>query len=493
MNSARRTDNTMADDPASRWQRREGMALLTDFYELTMLSGYLKHGLAERRVAFEYFFRTLPPHTGFVLSAGLDSFLSYLEHLRFSDADLAYLESLRFFDRATLDYLAAFKPDLEIHAVAEGTPVFPHEPVVRVVGPLPHAQLVEAFLLNALNYQSLIATKTARICLAAQGEPVMEFGLRRAQGPDGSLSGSRAAYIGGAVATSNVLAGRLFGIPVRGTHAHSWVMSFPGEKEAFEAFADSFPQGCVLLVDTYHPLKSGVPNAIQVFKARPQVPPAIRLDSGDLAKLSKAAYRLFCQAGLPDVRIVGTNDLDEDLIADLKRQGAKINTWAVGTHLITSKDHPALDGVYKLVALEKDGQWLPRLKLSGNPEKTTDPGLKRPLRCYNSDRQPLGDILLAETEPMPAGSDLRSYDRRFLMPKQLAQVAFTEELLHPVFVQGRRVAPALPAADIRARAQTALAAFPEEYLRLRNPEIYWLGLSEMLAKTKQEALRAVGD
>jgi nicotinate phosphoribosyltransferase len=484
----------MNEDLARRWQQREGLALLTDFYELTMLSGYLKHGLAEQRVAFEYFFRTLPPHTGFVLSAGLESFLSYLEHLRFSPEDLAYLESLHFFDRTTLEYLAAFKPALEVFAVPEGTPVFPHEPVVRIVGPLPHAQLVEAFLLNALNYQSLIATKTARICLAAQGEPVMEFGLRRAQGPDGALSGSRAAFIGGAEATSNVLAGRLFGIPVRGTHAHSWVMSFATEKEAFAAFADAFPQGCVLLVDTYQPLKSGVPNAIQVFKARPHIPPAIRLDSGDLAKLSKAAHRQFSQAGMPDVRIVGTNDLDEDLIADLKRQGAKINTWAVGTHLITSKDHPALDGVYKLVAMEKDGRWVPRLKLSGNPEKTTDPGLKRLLRCFNGDRQPLGDIMIAEQEPVPRGPGLVSHDRRYLLQKkQLTQVAFVEELLHPVFTGGQPIGPAPSIADIRAHAQASLAAFPEEYLRLRNPEIYWLGLSETLAKIKQDTLQAVGD
>ncbi len=484
----------MSGDLARRWQQREGMALLTDFYELTMLAGYLKHGLAEQRVAFEYFFRTLPPHTGFVLSAGLESFLSYLEHLRFSPEDLAYLESLRVFDRATLDYLAAFKPALDVFAVPEGTPVFPHEPVVRVVGPLPHAQLVEAFLLNALNYQSLVATKTARICLAAQDDPVMEFGLRRAQGPDGGLSGSRAAYIGGAMATSNVLAGRLFGIPVRGTHAHSWVMSFSSEQAAFEAFADAFPRGCVLLVDTYHPLKSGVPNAIQVFKARPQLPPAIRLDSGDLARLSKAAHRLFSQAGLPEVRIVGTNDLDEDLIADLKRQGAKINTWAVGTHLITSKDHPALDGVYKLVAIEKNGRWVPRLKLSGNPEKTTDPGLKRPLRCYNSDRQPLGDVMIAEQEPVPQGPALSSHDRRYLLQKrQLNQVAAIEELLHPVFTGGRPTGPAPSLEEIRAHARASLAAFPEEYLRLRNPEIYWLGLSETLAKIKQDALQAAGD
>ncbi len=476
-------------DVTQQWSRREDMALVTDFYELTMLSGYLQHGLAEQRVAFEYFFRTLPPHNGFVLTAGLEQFLNYLETLHFTAQDIAYLDSLKVFNKNTLQYLAHFKPDVEVLAVPEGTPVFPHEPILRLSGPLPHVQLIETFLLNALNYQSLIATKTARICLATQGEPVLEFGLRRAQGPDGGLSGSRAAFIGGAQATSNVLAGRLYGIPVRGTHAHSWVMSFPSEKEAFTAFADTFPQGCVLLVDTYNTLKSGVPNAIQVLKSRPHIDPAIRIDSGDLAKLSKAAHRMFAQAGMPQVRIVGTNDLDEDLIADLKRQGAKINTWAVGTHLITSKDHPALDGVYKLVAMQKNGQWVPRIKLSANPEKGTDPGLKRPLRCYNGDGQPLGDIMISENESPPTGPDLLSVDRRYLYQKRkLSNVSRVEDLLQPVFRRQKRLARAPTLPEIRNHAQSCLASFPEEYLRLRNPEIYWLGLSETLAKIKTNVL-----
>jgi len=481
-------------DIAQRWMQREGMALMTDFYELTMLSGYLKHGLAEQQVAFEYFFRTLPAHNGFVLTAGLEQFINYLEHLQFSSGDIAYLDSLEVFDQETLDYLSNFKPAVNVWAIPEGTPVFPHEPIIRLTGPLPHLQLVESFLLNSLNYQSLIATKTARICLAAQGEPVLEFGLRRAQGPDGGLIGSRGAYIGGAIATSNVLAGRIFGIPVRGTHAHSWVMSFASEKEAFTAFADTFPKGCVLLVDTYNTLKSGVPNAIEVFKSRPHLRPAIRIDSGDLAKLSKAAYRQFLQAEMPDVRIVGTNDLDEDLIADLKRQGAKINTWAVGTHLITSKDHPALDGVYKLVAIEKDGAWIPRIKLSGNPEKATDPGLKRPVRCYNESNQPLGDILITDQETRPQGPTFTAIDRLFLHQKRrLTGIARTEDLLVPVFENQQRTytMPSLEA--IRHHAQNCLKCFPEEYLRLRNPEIYWLGLSPQLAKIKEETLRNLNE
>jgi len=422
----------------------------------------------------------------------LEQFLDFLENLRFSSADLEYLESLRAFDRQTLDYLAAFTPDVEVLAFPEGTLAFPHEPIVRITGPIAHVQLIETFLLNALNFPSLIATKTARMCLAAQGEPVMEFGLRRAQGPDGGLIGSRASYIGGAMATSNVLAGRLFGIPVRGTHAHSWVMNFNDEKHAFEAFADTFPEGCVLLVDTYDVLRSGVPNAIDVFKARPHLVPAIRIDSGDLAKLSKAAYRMFAQAGMPEVRIVGTNDLDEDLIADLKRQGAKLNTWAVGTHLITAYDHPALDGVYKLVAVEQDGAWNPRIKLSGNPEKTTDPGLKRPVRCYDAENRPLGDILLASEEPLPHGPGVTAFHRQYLhQERRLYGVARVEELLIPAARHGRRLAPSPDLHSIRERSQRQMAELPEEYLRLRNPEIYWLGLSPTLAQIKRDAMAQI--
>ncbi len=471
------------------WIQREGLALLTDYYELTMLAGYLRHGIAGRPAVFEYFFRTLPPHTGYVLTAGLEQFLDYLDNFHFTPADLSYLENLKVFDAPTLDYLANLKLDIEVLAVAEGTPVFPHEPVMQLRGPLAHVQLVETFLLNAMNYSSLIATKTARICQAAQGEPVLEFGLRRAQGPDGGLTGSRASYIGGAVGTSNVLAGRLFNMPVRGTHAHSWVMNFATEREAFEAFAETFPKGCVLLVDTYDTLKSGVPNAIEVFKANPQLPPAIRIDSGDLAKMSKAAYKLFAQAGMPQVSIVGSNDLDEDLIADLKRQGAKINTWAVGTHLITSKDHPALDGVYKMVAIRQGERWVPRIKLSGNLEKATDPGLKRAVRCYDEDRHPLGDILLTEHEPLPAGPEIKTFHRHYLhQERKLTGVAYVEELLVPVAQHGKRLQPSPSLEAIRQHAQTRMAELPEEYLRLRNPEFYWIGLSADLAHIKREVL-----
>jgi nicotinate phosphoribosyltransferase len=383
--------------PDQPWFRREGMALLTDFYELTMMAGYWKDDRTEQRVSFDYFFRSLPPHAGFGVAAGLDVFLDYLEHLRFEEDDLQYLRSLKMFDPNFLKFLGAFRPSCTVRAIAEGSLVFPFEPIVQIEGSIFEAQLIETALLNLLNYQTLIATKSARICLAANGESVMEFGLRRAHGPDGGLSGSRAAYIGGCSSTSNVLAGKVYGIPVSGTHAHSWVMSYPNELDAFRAFARHYPDCCVLLVDTYDTVKSGVPNAIQVFQEMRaegyRMRPAIRLDSGDLAKLSKIAYRMMTEAGLEDPLIVGSNDLDEDLIADLKRQGAKINAWGVGTHLITAHDCPALNGVYKLVAVHDGAAWQPRMKISSNIEKATDPGRKQLVRYYDAEDHPIGDVI----------------------------------------------------------------------------------------------------
>ena len=335
-------------------------------------------------------------------------------------------------------------------AVPEGTLVYPHLPIVRVEGPLAEAQFLETAILNALNYPTLVATKTARICLAATGDPVIEFGLRRAQGPDGGLSGSRASYVGGGSGTSNVLAGKLFGVPVRGTHAHSWVMSFDDELTAFRAYAQVYPESCLLLVDTYDTLRSGVPNALTVFKELrerdPAVRAAIRLDSGDLARLSKAAYRAFTEAGFADPLILASSELDEDLIADLKRQGAKINAWGVGTHLITASNHPALGGVYKLVAAQDaHGEWEPRIKVSSNLGKMTDPGRKRVVRYRDADGRPLGDVLYLQTEQPAAGPVVPFaglHDPSFLMG--LEGVATAEDLLVPIARAGRdrlRAAP----------------------------------------------------
>lgn len=481
------------DEHLERWMHREGLGLLTDFYQLTMMGGYWKSAKTEERACFEYYFRDLPPHTGYAVFAGLEQLLDYLEHLRFSEQDMAYLRSLSVFEEGFLRALGELRFTGDVHAVAEGTPVFPNEPIVRVEAPLMEAQLLETFVLNALNYQTLIATKAARICQAANGEPVLEFGLRRAQGPDGGLCGARAAYLGGCEGTSNVLAGRMFGVPVRGTLAHSWVMSFPDELTAFRKYAEAFPDNCTLLVDTYDTMASGVPNAIRVFqelrRTNPELTPAIRLDSGDLARLSKQAHRMFVEAGFENPLIYASGDLDEDLIADLKRQGARINGWGVGTHLITSKDYPALGGIYKLVAIQSEGSWHSRIKISSNPAKTTDPGIKRVMRCWGADDEPLGDVLIGQDEPLMSGPSVRCVDRlRFYERRTLTGITRCEELLACVIRDGRRAQVRPTLNEIRGHAQRRLAELPQEYRRLRNPHIYTVALSPALAETKRQLL-----
>ncbi len=475
--------------PARSWFKREGMALLTDFYELTMMAGHLKEGRADRKVCFEYFFRSLPPHSGFAVAAGLEPFLDYLENLQFHRDDIEYLRSLDTFDEEFLEYLEAFRPTCTVRAVPEGALVFPHEPIVQVEGSIFEAQLLETALLNMFNFQTLIATKAARICLAANGEPVLEFGLRRAHGPDGGLSGSRAAYIGGCTNTSNVLAGKVYGIPVAGTHAHSWVMSFPSELDAFRAFVRHYPENAILLVDTYDTVRSGVPNAIKIFQELKErgvtARPSIRLDSGDLAKLSKIAHGMLLDAGFEDPLIVASNDLDEDLIADLKRQGARINAWGVGTHLITSHDSPALNGVYKLVSLHENGEWLARIKISSNPEKATDPCRKTLVRYYSEGGHPLGDVLYRRGEAWKPSGDIHARGRAHpRLAATLQGTARGEELLQPVFEGGWRVSESPPIERIRKRAAHEIGSMHEEFLRLRNPEVYRVLLSEEVANEK---------
>lgn len=480
--------------PAEGWLKRAGMALFTDFYELTMMAGYVRERRGDREACFEYFFRSLPPDAGFAVAAGLEPFLDYLEHLRFNPDDLEYLRGLDLFDEEFFEFLKDFRLDCRVRAVPEGTLVFPNEPLVQVAGPLSHAQLVETALCNFLNYQTLIATKAARVVLAAEGEPVMEFGLRRAHGPDGGLSASRAAYIGGCSSTSNVLAGKVYGIPVAGTHAHSWVMSFESELEAFKTFARTYPKNSTLLVDTYDTLESGVPNAIRALKELHgegvDARPAIRLDSGDLAKLSKGAYDQLRQAGFENPVIVASSDLDEDLIADLKRQGAKINVWGVGTQLVTAADQPYLGGVYKLTALREDGAWIPRIKISSNIAKTTNPGCKRAVRYYDAEGHPLGDVLYQCDEDWPRDGTVAG--RRVVEPNlevRLRDAARAEDLLVTVFDRGERIHPPQETRDVRARALDQIASLPPEYKRLRNPEVYRVLLSEQTGALKARMLQ----
>ena len=365
------------------------LTLLTDLYEMTMMQGYFKTGNRDVAV-FDAFYRTNPCDGGYAVCAGLDQMIDYIKNLHFDEEDISYLSSLSIFDEDFLTYLSNFKFSGDIYAIPEGTLIFPREPLVKVVAPIMEAQLIETAVLNIINHQSLIATKAARVCYAARGDGIMEFGLRRAQGPDAGIYGARAAVIGGCAGTSNVLTGQMFNVPVLGTHAHSWIMSFPDEYTAFKTYAKMYPNSCTLLVDTYDVLKSGVPNAIRVFEEMREegiklTHYGIRIDSGDLAYLSKEAYKMLAAAGFDDATISASSDLDEYLIDSLKTQDAKINSWGVGTNLITSSDNPAFGGVYKLAAVKDAGSstFTPKIKLSENTEKVTNPGDKTVYRIYS--------------------------------------------------------------------------------------------------------------
>ncbi|WP_308698556.1 nicotinate phosphoribosyltransferase, partial [uncultured Thomasclavelia sp.] len=367
---------------------KENLTLLTDLYELTMMQAYFKNKNKNETVIFDAFYRENPFGSGYSICCGIEQIVDYINNLHFEKSDIDYLKSLNIFDNDFVEYLENFKFSGDIYAIPEGSVMFPREPVLKIIAPIIEAQLIETAILNIFNHQSLIATKASRVCYAAQGDGVMEFGLRRAQGPDAGTYGARAAVIGGCVATSNVLAGKLFNIPVKGTHAHSWIMSFDDEYSAFKEYAKLYPNACILLVDTYDTLKSGVPNAIKVFKEMKESGIGlknygIRLDSGDLAYLSKEARKMLDSAGFEDAVISASNDLDENLIESLKlQQGAEITSWGVGTHLITAKDCPSFGGVYKLAAVMKNGEFVPKIKLSENTEKVTNPGNKKIIRIY---------------------------------------------------------------------------------------------------------------
>lgn len=391
------------------------LTLLTDLYELTMMQGYFKTG-NNRTVIFDAFHRKNPCDGAYAISCGLEQVIDYIKNLHFTEDDIAYLRSLSIFDEDFLEYLSNFHFTGDIYAIPEGTVIFPREPIVKVIAPIMEAQLVETAILNIINHQSLIATKAARVCYAAKGDGIMEFGLRRAQGPDAGIYGARAAVIAGCVGTSNVLTGQMFGVPVKGTHAHSWIMSFPDEYTAFKTYADLYPDACILLVDTYDTLRSGVPNAIRVFKEMREKGIdlkgyGIRLDSGDLAYLTKKARKMLDDAGFEDAIISASSDLDEYLIDSLKTQGAAITSWGVGTNLITSKDNPAFGGVYKLAAvMGDDGTFIPKIKLSENSEKITNPGNKTVYRVYDADGMIKADLIALADETYDESQPLLLFD-----------------------------------------------------------------------------------
>ena len=394
------------------------LTLLTDLYELTMMQGYFHAKDANETVIFDAFYRTNPDGNGFAIAAGLEQVVEYIENLHFDKEDIDYLRTTGLFGEDFLEYLSTFKFTGDIYAIPEGTVVFPREPLVKVIAPIMQAQLVETAILNIINHQSLIATKTSRIVHAARGDGVMEFGLRRAQGPDAGIYGARAAMIAGCIGTSNVLCGQMFDVPVKGTHAHSWIMSFPDELTAFRTYAKLYPTACILLVDTYDTLNSGIPHAIQVFKEMraegiPLTFYGIRMDSGDLAYLSKEAKKMLDAEGFTDAVISASNDLDETLITSLKNQGATINSWGVGTNLITSKDCPSFGGVYKLAAImdKKTGTFIPKIKLSENEEKITNPGNKTVYRIYEKSNGKLkADLIALVDDKFDESKDLVIFD-----------------------------------------------------------------------------------
>jgi nicotinate phosphoribosyltransferase len=477
---------------------RPSLALLTDLYQLTMAYGYWKTGWLEREAVFCLTFRRSPFRGGFTVAAGLATAIEYLENLRFTPEDTAYLAGLRGNDGRPLlaaeflDFLGRLTLHCDIDAVHEGTIVFPHEPLLRVRGPLLEAQLLETPLLNILNFQTLVATKAARVVLAARGDPVLEFGLRRAQGIDGALSASRAAYLGGCAATSNVLAGRLYGIPVRGTHAHSWVMCFDDELQAFRAYAGALPNNCVLLVDTYDTLE-GVRRAAAVgreLRARGHELAGIRLDSGDLAGLSADARRILDEAGFPNAVILASNDLDEYLLESLQRKGAKINAWGVGTRLITGFDDAALGGVYKLSAVRTAGQpWQDRVKVSDETVKVSTPGILQVRRYHGrkGPRRAIGDAIFDEEHPAEGACtivDPAAGTRRKAIPAD----APGEDLLVPVFRGGRRVYELPSLEESRRRLRAQLDLFPRGIQRLARPYRYFVGLEAGLHERRARLL-----
>jgi len=473
------------------------ISLLTDFYELTMMQGYFQSHNDEV-VVFDVFYRSNPSEGGYAISAGLEQVIDYIKNLRFDEDDIAYLSGLGIFSPDFLDYLSAFRFSGDIYAIPEGTVIFPREPLLKVVAPIMEAQLVETAVLTILNHQCLIATKASRVVYAAQGDGIMEFGLRRAQGPDAGVYGARAAMIGGCIGTSNVLAGQLFDVPVKGTHAHSWIMSFPDEYTAFKTYADLYPDACCLLVDTYDTLKSGVPNAIRVFKEMRESGIelknyGIRLDSGDLAYMSKRARKMLDEAGFTDAFISASSDLDEYLIDSLKAQGCKITSWGVGTNLITSKDCPAFGGVYKLAAIQdEDGNFIPKIKLSENTVKITNPGNKTVYRIYEKEAHKVkADLISLADETFDESKDIVIFDpiETWKRTKLKGGTYTMRELLVPVFKNGECIYTSPSVMEIRDICAKELDTLWDETRRLVNPQEVYVDLSDKLYDMKKQILQ----
>ena len=467
------------------------LTLLTDLYQLTMLNGYFEKNIHKDIVIFDMFFRKNACNGGYTIICGIEQLVEYINNLHFSDDDLEYLKSLGLFSDKFLDFLKDFKFTGDIYAVEEGTIMFPKEPIITVKAPLYQAQLIETALLTIVNFQSLISTKASRVCYAAKGDPVFEFGLRRAQGPDAGTYGARAAVVGGCAGTANVLAGKMFDIPVVGTQAHSWVQKFDNELDSFRAYADVYPDNCLLLVVTYDVLKSGVPNAIKVFdelKAKGHKPKGIRIDSGDLQYLSNESKKLFEEAGYYDLIYTASNDLDEYTIASLKSSGSAINSWGVGTKLITSAESPSLGGVYKLTASYENDKLIPKIKISEDAEKINNPGFKKVVRIYNENNMAEGDLIMLHDEEIDTTKPLTIFDPTYTWKKTTFQNYTIKELQKPLFKNGECKYVPKSVIEIKKYVNEQLNTFWDSYKRFSNPKRYKVDLSENLWTLKSDLL-----
>ncbi|SNV72909.1 nicotinate phosphoribosyltransferase [Clostridium cochlearium] len=469
------------------------LTMLVDFYELTMANGYLKNNLGNKIAYFDMYFRRVPDGGGYCVMAGIQQLVEYLSNLTFSKDDIDFLRSKGIFDEEFLDYLRNFKFSCDVWAVPEGTPVFPNEPLVTVRGPIIQAQFVETMILLSINHQTLIATKANRICRAAEGRPVMEFGSRRAQGYDGAIYGARAAIIGGCNSTACTIAEQMFGVPSVGTMAHSWVQLFQTEYDAFKAWAEVYPDNCVFLVDTYNVLKSGVPNAIKVFndvlKPMGYRPKAIRIDSGDITYLSKKCREMLDEAGYEDVQITVSNSLDEYIIRSVLRQGAPIDSFGVGERLITARSEPVFGGVYKLVAVEEGGKIIPKIKISENEEKITNPGFKKVYRIFDKDTDnAIADLITLQDEKIDEEKPLVIFNPVFTWKKKKLTNFYVKNLMVKIFDKGELIYENPEVSEIRETAKSESDKLWHEVLRFENPHKYYVDLSSELWKLKQNLI-----
>lgn len=474
------------------------LTMLADFYEFTMANGYFVKGFREQIAYFDMFFRKVPDDGGFAIMAGLEQFIDYIKNLKFDEEDIAYLRKKGIFDEAFLEYLANFEFSCDVWSVPEGTPIFPMEPIVTVRGPVIEAQFIETMLLLTINHQSLIATKANRIVRAADGRNVMEFGSRRAQGYHGAIFGARAAYIAGCSGTACAISDRNYGIPALGTMAHSWVQLFDSEYEAFRAYAETYPQNCILLVDTYNVLKSGIPNAIRVFNEvivpKGYRPRGIRIDSGDITYLSKQARKMLDEAGFPDCTITASNSMDEYIIRDTLMQGAQIDMYGVGERLITSRSEPVFGGVYKLTAVEKDGEIIPKIKISENPAKITNPGFKQVYRLYSGETgEAFADVMTLFSETIDNQKPYEIFDPDHTWKRKKVGNFTARPLLTQIFKQGKCVYESPDIHTIRSYCREQIDKLWDEVKRFENPHKYYVDLSPSLWKIKEDLLKKFSD